>query len=546
MSPSNRSTAETWAFHAATSYVPAAGPPPGSHIMMGHPPKLESPFWRADPSIEPIPYKIYEDLPRVPLPREFAPATRSVLDALATPVSAGGPRLFPGVGGAAPAGTLPTLETLARLGLFSNGLLNRRSRLASGRLVEYRTAAATGARYHLEVYFACRDLAGVPAGVYQYAADEHCLRVLRDGDFRAALVQASGNEPFLARSPLIVIISSTFWRNAYTYKARTYRHAFWDCGTTLAQLTGVATSLELPTRIVLGFADHQVNRVLGLDGERESALVMCGIGQESPSGPTAAQQVPPVHHAVRPISSREVIFSAIGQMHHASSLDSAEEAAAWRSAPLRRRVSPSSAEGIQLAPIEAEQWPRTSIEDVVLSRRSTRHYDADTPLGFAALSTVLALSEMPIPLDCLDASAPPLHDQYLIIHAVGDLQPGVYVHHSATRQLELLRAGDFRRTSEYLAVQQAYAGQAHVNAYYLADLNSVLGHYGNRGYRLAQLEASLSAGRLNLAAHALGLGGVGSTAYDDDVIRFFSPHAAGKTYLFVTVFGTRRSRAQTA
>jgi hypothetical protein len=84
-----------------------------------------------------------------------------------------------------------------------------------------------------------------------------------------------------------------------------------------------------------------------------------------------------------------------------------------------------------------------------------------------------------------------------------------------------------------------------VNLYYLAHLPSILGRYGNRGYRLAQLEGALHAGKLHLGTHALGLGAVGSTAYDDEVIEFFSPHAAGKDYGFVTVFGKRRATNRT-
>jgi len=79
-----------------------------------------------------------------------------------------------------------------------------------------------------------------------------------------------------------------------------------------------------------------------------------------------------------------------------------------------------------------------------------------------------------------------------------------------------------------------------VNLYYLAHLPSILARYGNRGYRLAQLEGALHAGKLHLATSAVGLGAVGSTAYDDEVVEFFSPHAAGKDYCFVTVFGKRR------
>jgi len=126
------------------------------------------------------------------------------------------------------------------------------------------------------------------------------------------------------------------------------------------------------------------------------------------------------------------------------------------------------------------------------------------------------------------------------LNGVQGLTPGVYLHHPQLGAVELLREGVFREQAARLAADQRYAGDAHVNLYYLAHLPSILARYGNRGYRLAQLEGALQAGKLHLATHALGLGAVGSTAYDDEVIRFFSPHAAGKAYGFVTVFGKRR------
>lgn len=42
--------------------------------------------------------------------------------------------------------------------------------------------------------------------------------------------------------------------------------------------------------------------------------------------------------------------------------------------------------------------------------------------------------------------------------------------------------------------------------------------------------------------YALGLGTVGSTSLDDEVIEFFAPHASGKSYLFVAVFGVKPRR----
>ena len=64
------------------------------------------------------------------------------------------------------------------------------------------------------------------------------------GDLRGVVVEASGNAPGLAQAPVILAMTSTFWRNAWRYKARAYRHTYWDTGTSLANFLAVAASLD--------------------------------------------------------------------------------------------------------------------------------------------------------------------------------------------------------------------------------------------------------------------------------------------------------------
>jgi nitroreductase len=71
----------------------------------------------------------------------------------------------------------------------------------------------------------------------------------------------------------------------------------------------------------------------------------------------------------------------------------------------------------------------------------------------------------------------------------------------------------------------------------------VLARFGNRGYRVAQQEAAIVGGKLYLAAYALGLGATGLTFFDDDVTAFFSPHAAGKSVMFLVALGHGRRRS---
>ena len=74
-------------------------------------------------------------------------------------------------------------------------------------------------------------------------------------------------------------------------------------------------------------------------------------------------------------------------------------------------------------------------------------------------------------------------------------------------------------------------------SFFLADLRAVLERFGNRGYRALQLEAGILGGKLYLGAYAQRLGATGLTFFDDDVIRFFSPHAAGKSAIFLVAVG---------
>src|SRR5262249_44080096 len=194
-------------------------------------------------------------------------------------------------------------------------------------------------------------------------------------------------------------------------------------------------------------------------------------------------------------------------------------------------------------PRDIEDLPQAPIEEVILARRSVRHYDTDRPINFKQFSTVLDRSARPLAADCLAYDSPPVNDCYLIVNAVEGLSPGIYLHRAREGAIELLRTGDFRGDAAHLAVDQPYAADSPVNSYSVTELSPVLAPYGNRGYRLAQLEAALYAGRLHLAAQAMGLGAVGSTSLDDEVVEFFSPRAADASYMFVTVFGARRRRS---
>jgi SagB-type dehydrogenase family enzyme len=515
------------AFHALTKYYSLSEAAPGDErIGIGDPAARTEAIWQKDWDIKPSLYKVYETPPPVELTRDLPDTGVPALEAIAAT-------------GAEASRVVPDRALLGRLGLLTNGSLDRAVTTRDGRVHQFRTAGGTGAMYHLELYFVCTDLADLDAGIYHYSAIDHSLRLLRAGDFRAALAEATGNEPSVAAAPVVLAMTSTFWRNAWRYRERAYRHAYWDAGTSLSHILAVAASARVTTGLVFSYADALVNELLGVDGLRESTVALVALGHTD-SAPPPASAVGPLDLPTRRLSPAEVTFHAITDMHLASSLRTGEEAAQWRSRRWRRPAPPPAGDLTELRPLPGPLDPRP-VEQLIFRRRSTRNYDTDAEIPFDAFSTLLERSTRGVVSDVLTPGAP-LTDLYLIVNAVEGLTPGIYLHHPELGAVELVRAGTFRKEAARIAANQQYAGDAHVNLYYLAHLPSILEHYGDRGYRLAQLEGALHAGKLHLGTHALGLGAVGSTSFDDEVIDFFSPHAAGKDYMFVTVFGKRRRR----
>jgi SagB-type dehydrogenase family enzyme len=471
---------------------------------------------------QPLPFKIYQSLEPIPLPRDLLFSGVPALAAISAPPPAlHGPSVL-------------SLPLLASLLYFSAGIT--KSKRYPGGEILFRAAACTGALYHIELYLVCGDLPELEAGVYHFGPGDFALRRLRTGDYRGTLAQATGDEPAIAAAPLTLICTTTYWRNAWKYRARAYRHGFWDTGTIVANFLAVSTAHHLPARVVLGFVDGMVNQLLGLDEEREVALALVPLGRQSGSPPAPSHTIQPLSLATVPLSNKEVDYPAIRAMHAASSLHSPAEASAWHGrAPLPARPEPTG-ELFPLRPLSDDQVPPDTIEQVILRRGSSRRF-ARTPIGFAQLSTILHSAMQDIPADFLDPAGASLNDLYLIVNAVDGLPDGAYVLQREAAALELLRRGRFRREAGELGLMQDIPADASVDVFFLTHLPTVLARYGNRGYRAAQLEAGIMGGKLYLAAYAQRLGASGLTFFDDDVTHFFSPHAAGKSVMFLVALG---------
>jgi SagB-type dehydrogenase family enzyme len=476
----NRDISRAWAYHNATKH--------SEWSIRAVPHYLD---W----DNQPFAHKIYTTVEPIPLPRDAEQTGISALSAIST------------TGIPSDGESIPSLSDLARILFFSAGITKKKT--YPGGETYFRAASCTGALYEIELYVVCGELPGLRSGVYHFAPGDFALRLLRTGDYRGALEH---------RVPAAVICTGTYWRNAWKYRARTYRHFGWDNGTIIANMLAMTTALQLPSVVHCNFVDTDVNRLLDLDTNREVAFSLVTIGHTDKPLPAAPAEIPALLLPTVPLSKEEVDYPEMRAMHEASSL-------------VDHRGSETNLETHLVRPPYLARQSTDTIEQVILRRGSSRKFERK-PIALDQLETILRASTQIIPADF-----PPLSDLYLIVNAVEGLDPGAYAYDAGTGTLECLKRGNFRKEARHLGLGQNLPGDAAADVFFLADLHSILDRFGNRGYRAVQLEAGVLGGRMYLASYAQRLGATGLTFFDDEVTDFFSPHAHGKSAIFLLAIG---------
>ena len=414
---------------------------------------------------QPLPFKIYKDVESTRLPRDGSPITAGLLEALGTPPSSLDNQSIPNVG------------LLARTLYFSAGITKRMP--YTGGEIFFRAAACTGALYHIDLYLVCGDLPGLDAGVYHFGPHDFGLVQLRKGDYRRALVEASGEEPAVAEAPVTAVLADTHWRNAWKYGARAYRHAFWDSGTLLANMLAAASGAGVQARVVTSFVDEDVHRLLGLEPEKESVVGLVPLGRVPGRVVGETPPIEPLNLTTEPLSPKMIEYPAIYDFHRNSSLETAEEVRNLRDGTPERESSEETAELIRL-PRGGEGLRDRTLEDTIVRRGSTRAF-AHEPITLEQLSAALDYATRGINADFRPSYGSSLNRLFLIVNAVEGLVPGAYLYHRERHALEMLKEGDFRREAGYLGLEQKIPADASVNVYMLTDLDRVLSVFGNRG-----------------------------------------------------------------
>lgn len=526
---------------------------------------------------KPIPFKIYLELPSISLPISFPTPEVNALSCISGMINQRSHHDTNGLTTTTKtsrnsnnSSNTPELdaENLAEILFFSAGI-TREMKYPYGNYY-MRAASATGALYPIELYVVCDDISSnLMAGVYHFSPADFSLTQIRKGTYKRYLAAAANNQD-IANSAITVIFTSFAWRNAWKYQARSYRHWFWDSGVIAANLLATTYAMRLPTRIITGFLDDTVNQLLCVEDQREAAIAMAAIGAGSSKDTIApSQQENEVDRIsflripkIRALSKRgEINYPEIWELNQASKLTSKQEIEGWISNAHRHHQLLSAAshrsqdrgtdsDNIIITPNELEEGIKNSrsLKETILWRGSSRRF-ARSNISLTTLKTILYNSSRGVPMDIFgDGNS--LLGIYFIANGVDDLTPGAYFYNrngsvtSSNTSIEKIKEiASSRNISGYLCLGQSLFRDASVVFFLMTDLQAVLRSLGNRGYRASQFEAGIIAGKIYLAAYALGIGASGSTFFDDAVTEAFSPHASNKSTMIAVGVGVPAYKA---
>ena len=509
---SNEETDVAWNYHNGTKH------PNGIFLTRPH-------FY--DSALRPIPYKTYSaKLTQIPLKITENPNKVFTLQSIS---------------GNIPENKSKRLDvaSLANILYFSGGITKTINFAGLGDF-EFRAASCTGALYHIEIYVVCGDIDGLEAGVYHFDPKNMNLNQLRKGDFRNSLIHST-TDSAIKNAPAILVYADIPTRNSVKYRTREYRHAFWDSGTMIANTLAVCHSHGFNSKVVMGFVDQTVNDVVDVNTDKEFSLALVPIGYDddgtamSDGKSLDNDDVQKLNLPTEPLSNYNFDDAEIKKIHQHSSFSSLREIENWKLHNAANSIDSSHCVDLKIQPSNITD---ETIEQTIFKRGSTRKFSRDS-ISYEQLSNILHYSTRGIPIDYLEKPGKSMIHLYVIANSVDGLNSGSYYFDQNQNCLHLINEGDFRADAMHLGLNQALPLDGSVCIFYMANLDKILNKLGNRGYRAAQMEASIIGGRVYLAAYSQGLGATGLTFYDDDVTEFFSPYSEKQNTMFMTVLGKK-------
>lgn len=422
--------------------------------------------------------------------------------------------------------SLSTLEDLARALLLACAP----TAMSRGGEHVFRSIPSAGALYPTEIYAAASAVQGLEDGVYHYSPLEYRLHRLRP------------HNPFPASPEATVhfFFSAVYFRSAWKYRARSYRYHLLDTGHAVEAMALALNALGCPWVLRLNFDDEAMNRLLGLDPEREVALAWMPSALEHASQPLP-RLTPLADTVLRAsrMSEREVEYAEVRKIHQNGRTPVTSKEDRGPASMVRElRTEPGDWKPVASTP----PWPSDSpYTTVVAERRSSRNFTGE-PVSTGAFDALTASL-------CAAGNEPDSRERRppwaavgigLLVRRVEGTPPGFYLLDPDTERIGLVRDGRFIAPMSRICLDQAWLAGAAIHVLFLADLDVIDRAWGARGYRYAMLAAGRLGHRVYLASTALDLGCCGIGAFYDHEAKELLGLVGASRLLYLVAVGSVR------
>lgn len=139
-----------------------------------------------------------------------------------------------------------------------------------------RSAPSGGALYPLDLYVVTGDVAveGLKTGIYHYHPEKHIIKEVGKGDKRKDVARASLRQMWMAKAPIILVITAEYKRITGKYGERGIRYAMIEAGHVGQNIFLQAEALGLVAGIVGAFSDSDVAKSIEALKDHQPLLLM--------------------------------------------------------------------------------------------------------------------------------------------------------------------------------------------------------------------------------------------------------------------------------
>jgi SagB-type dehydrogenase family enzyme len=140
----------------------------------------------------------------------------------------------------------------------------------------FRTAPSGGALYPLDVYAVVGGggVEGLGPGLYLYRPASHSLKFISKGDRRSEVARAALSQMWIARAPVIFVITAEYERITRKYGDRGVQYAHIEVGHVGQNIFLQAGALGLAAGIVGAFRDASVVEAIKAPKEHEPLIII--------------------------------------------------------------------------------------------------------------------------------------------------------------------------------------------------------------------------------------------------------------------------------